>query len=120
MKKAILTFDMKRYDHQKYDEYVDTVQKIFFHKNIRLTQDKIDLINQICRELPITLVDGEARNVKIRSIINIINMLLFLQNGEENSLAYRKKSIRTVKNGQEHYTTGYFFFFVTTTTGDEK
>ena len=116
MKKAILTFDMKRYDHQKYDEYVDTVQKIFKHRNIRLTEDKVKLIDQICKELPITLVAGDARNVKIKSIIIIINQLLFLQNGEENSLAYKTKSCRTVKDGREHYTTMYKFYFV----GDDK
>ena len=116
--KTILTFDMKRYDHQKYDEYVETVQKIFKHRNVRLVDQKIDLINQICQELPIVLI-GNARDVKIRSIINVINQLLFLQNGEENSLAYKTKKVRTVKDGKEYYTTMYkFYFFVTT--GDKK
>ena len=116
MKKNILTFDFERYNHNNYDEYVQTVQKIFKHRNIRLTQDKIDLIEEICRELPIALVGGEARNVKIKSIIIIVNQLLYLKKDEFGAIAYRTKSIRTVKNGQEHYTTGYFFYFA----GDDK
>ena len=112
MKKAILTFDFERYNHNDYDFYVQTVQKIFFHRNIRLTEEKISLIQEICEKLPITLVSGEARNVKIKSIIIIINQLLFLKKDEVGALSYKTKSIRTVKNGQEHYTTGYFFYFV--------
>ena len=117
MKKTILTFDFERYNHNNYDEYVQTVQKIFKHRNIRLTEDKVDLIEEICEKLPITLI-GDARNVKIKSIIIIVNQLLYLKKDEFGALAYRTKSIRTVKNGQEHYTTGYFFYFVTT--GDKK
>ena len=117
MKKAILTFDFERYNHNDYDFYVEKVQKLFKHKNIRLTQDKIDLIQEICRALPITLVGGEARNVKIKSIIIIVNQLLYLKKDEFGALAYRTKSIRTVKDGVEHYTTGYSFYFVT---GDSK
>ena len=114
--KTILTFNYKKYDCKRYDEYVETVQKIFKHRNVRLVDEKIDLINQICQELPIVLI-GNARDVKIRSIINVINQLLFLQNGEENSLAYKTKSCRTVKDGKEHYTTMYKFYFVV---GDKK
>lgn len=116
MKKTILTFDFQRYNHNDYDKYAETVQKIFKHRNIRLTEEKISLVEEICEKLPITLI-GDAKNVKIRSIINIINQLLFLQNGEENSLAYTTKKIRTVKDSKEHYTTMYSFYFVT---GDKK
>ena len=115
--KTILTFNFQRYNHNDYDKYVDTVQKIFFHRNIRLTDDKISLIEEICEKLPITLI-GDARNVKVKSIIIIINQLLFLKKDEVGSLAYRTKSIRTVNNGQAHFTTGFFFYFVTT--GDKK
>ena len=118
MKKAILTFDFERFNHNDYDFYVQTVQKIFFHRNIRLTEDKVKLIDQICKELPITLVSGDARNVKIKSITIIINQLLYLKKDEVGALSYKTKSIRTVKDGVEHYTTGYFFFFVST--GDKK
>lgn len=117
MKKTILTFDFERYNHNNYDEYVQTVQKIFKYRNVRLTDDKVKLVEEICRELPITLIGGDARNVKIKSIIIIINQLLFLKKDEVGSLAYRTKKCRTVKDGQEHYTTGYFFYFVT---GDNK
>ena len=116
MKKTILTFDFERYNHNNYDEYVQTVQKIFKHRNIRLTEDKVDLIEEICEKLPITLI-GEARNVKIKSIIIIINQLLFLKKDEVGALNYRTKKIRTVKDGIEYYTTMYSFYFVV---GDKK
>lgn len=114
--KTILTFDFQRYNHNDYDKYVETVQKIFKHRNIRLTEDKVDLIEEICEKLPITLI-GDARNVKVKSIIIIINQLLFLKKDEVGALNYRTKKIRTVKDGQEHYTTMYSFYFVT---GDNK
>ena len=116
MKKTILTFDFERYDHKNYDKYVETVQKIFKHRNIRLTEDKVDLIEEICEKLPITLI-GEVRNVKIKSIIIIINQLLFLKKDEVGALNYRKKKIRTIKDGIEYHTTMYSFYFVV---GDKK
>ena len=115
--KTILTIDYTRYDCKKYDEYVDTVNRIFKHKHIKLVDDKIKLIEEeLCTQLPIVLV-GKAKDVKIRSIINVINLLLFLQNGEEGSLAYTTKKARVVKNKQEHYVNMYSFYFVT---GDNK
>ena len=57
------------------------------------------------------------RNVKIKSIIIIINQLLFLKKDEVGALNYRTKKIRTVKDGVEHYTTMYSFYFVV---GDKK
>ena len=90
MKKTILTFDFERYNNENYNQYVQTVQKIFKHRNIRLTEDKISLIEEICEKLPITLI-GDARNVKVKSIIIIINQLLFLKKDEVGALAYKTK-----------------------------
>ena len=114
--KTILTIDYKRYDCKRYFSYVDTVNRIFKYKHIKLVDEKIDLINQICQELPIVLI-GEPRNIKIRSIINVINLLLFVQNGEKGSLAYTTKKARVVKDKQEHYVNAYSFYFVS---GDKK
>ena len=115
--KTVLTFDMKRYDCRKHDEYVEITKKIFFHRNIRLIEEKIELIQELCNSLPIVLI-GNARDVKIRSIINIVNMLLFVKNDEINALAYTTKKARVVKNKQEHYVNMYSFYFVSS--GDNK
>ena len=115
--KTILTIDYTRYDCTKYSLYVDTVNRIFKHKHIKLVDDKIKLIEEeLCTQLPIVLV-GKAKDVKIRSIINVINLLLFLQNGEEGSLAYTTKKARVVKDKREHYVNAYSFYFVS---GDKK
>ena len=111
MKKNILTFDFARYNHNDYDKYAEEVQKLFKHRNIRLTNEKVKLIEEICEKLPITLVGDEARNVKVKSIIIIINQLLFLKKDEVGALNYRTKKVRTVKDGQEFYTTMYSFYF---------
>lgn len=114
--KTILMIDYTRYDCKKYSLYVDTVNRIFKHKHIKLVDEKIELIKDLCTQLPIVLI-GEAKNVKIRSIINIVNMLLFVKNDEINALAYTTKKARVVKNKQEHYVNAYSFYFVT---GDNK
>lgn len=112
--KSMLAIDFSRYDCKLYQEYQEKVKKIFKYEHIRLVEDKVEMVNKICSELPIMLL-GNAEKIRIKSIINIINQLLFVKNDEVGALAYKSKKTRTVRHGKEHYTTAYKFYFV----GDE-
>ena len=111
MEKTTLEIDLVRYDYNKRQngEYQEIIKDVFkYQRTVRILEDKIELVNELVERLPIKLV-GQAKDIKIKSIINIINKLLLNTNER---LGYSNKKIYTNRKGVQHYTTAYKFFFV--------
>lgn len=115
--KNLLVVDFGKYNPQSYEIYKLIVQNIFKHRVVRNSAEKAQLVDEICARLPIIILPG-AKKEKIyyRTIVNVINQLLYLNPDEEGALAYRTKKCHNTKAKtdptQAQTLTQYSFFFV--------
>ena len=115
--KNLLVVDFGKYNPQSYEIYKLIVQNIFKHRVVRNSAEKAQLVDEICSRLPIIILPG-AKKEKIyyRTIVNVINQLLYLNPDEEGALAYRTKKCHNTKAKtdptQAQTLTQYSFFFV--------
>ena len=115
--KNLLVIDYSRYNAQSYEIYKLVVQNIFKHRIVRNSQQKVELINEICARLPIIVLPNAKKDkVYYRTIVNVINQLLYLNPDEEGALAYRTKKCHNTKaktdKTQPQTLTQYSFYFV--------
>ena len=78
MEKTTLEIDLVRYDYNKRQngEYQEIIKDVFkYQRTVRILEDKIELVNELVERLPIKLV-GQAKDIKIKSIINIVHLII--------------------------------------------
>lgn len=119
--KNLLVIDYSRYNPQSYEIYKLIVQNIFKHRVVRNSKQKVELIDEICSRLPIIILPNAQKDkVYYRTIVNVINLLLYLNPDEEGALAYRTRKVHNTKaktdKNQPQTLTQYSFYFV----GSEK
>ena len=102
--------DLDRYNGNKKEEYAETIHKIFKYRNIRTTDEKIELLEELETLLPV-VVEGDRRKIRIKSIIRLMNNIMQKYENEVGSLYYTDKKIYLNKNGQKIYSTMYSFGF---------
>lgn len=113
--KNLLVIDYSRYNAQSYEIYKLVVQNIFKHRVVRNSAEKAQLVDEICAKLPIIILPG-AKKEKIyyRTIVNVINQLLFLTENDEGFLYYKTKKCHNQKfkeDNQPNTLTTYSFYF---------
>ena len=113
--KNILIVDWGRYDSTEYDCYKRTVQRIFKHRIVRNSQEKIQLIDEICLQLPIILMPfADKSRIYYRTICNVINQLLYLTESDKGFLYYKTRKCHNTKfkqDNQPNTLTTYSFYF---------
>ena len=115
--KNLLVIDYSRYNAQSYEIYKLIVQNIFKHRVIRNSKEKVALVEELVARLPIIVLTG-AKKEKIyyRTIVNVINQLLFLTENDEGFLYYKTKKVYNTKaktdKTQSQTLTQYSFYFV--------
>lgn len=115
--KNLLVVDFGKYNPQSYEIYKLIVQNIFKHRVIRNSAEKAQLVDEICARLPIIVLPGAKKDrIYYRTIVNVINQLLYLNPDEEGALAYRTRKVYNTKAKtdptQAQTLTQYSFFFV--------
>ena len=115
--KNLLVVDFGKYNPQSYEIYKLIVQNIFKHRVIRNSKEKVELIDEICARLPIIVLPNAKKDrVYYRTIVNVINQLLYLNPDEEGALAYRTRKVHNTKAKtdptQAQTLTQYSFYFV--------
>lgn len=113
--KNLLVIDYSRYNAQSYEIYKLIVKNIFKHRVVRNSAEKAQLVDEICAKLPIIILPG-AKKEKIyyRTIVNVINQLLFLTENDEGFLYYKTKKCHNQKfkeDNQPNTLTTYSFYF---------
>ena len=115
--KNLLVVDFGKYNPQSYEIYKLIVKNIFKYRVIRNSKEKVELIDEICARLPIIVLPNAKKDrVYYRTIVNVINQLLYLNPDEEGALAYRTRKVHNTKAKtdptQAQTLTQYSFYFV--------
>ena len=115
--KNLLVVDFGKYNPQSYEIYKLIVQSIFKHRVIRNSKEKVALVEELVARLPIIVLPGAKKDkIYYRTIVNVINQLLYLNPDEEGALAYRTRKVHNTKAKtdptQAQTLTQYSFYFV--------
>ena len=115
--KNLLVIDYSRYNAQSYEIYKLVVQNIFKHRVVRNSAEKAQLVDEICARLPIIILPGAKKDrIYYRTIVNVINQLLFLTENDEGFLYYKTRKVYNTKAKtdptQAQTLTQYSFYFV--------
>ncbi len=94
-----LTIDFSRYRCDDYQLYVSTVREVINYRIIQNQLQKKELIKEIICKLPIAFVgnienEKDVERLQMSTIARVLNLLLFVNADELNSVKVNRKKIR--------------------------